>query len=277
MDKWNLIVDVAQCHNCNNCVLAAKDEYVGNEFPGYSASHPKQGRGVIAIDSTYRGSSAMVDVAHRPKLCQHCDNAPCVAKGQGAVSKRPDGIVIFDPVKAKGRKDLVEVCPHGAVIWNEELELPQNWIFDAHLLDQGWNMPRCEQVCPTGAISSVKVSDEKMQALVQELGLEVERAELKPRVYFKNLYRETQVFIGGSLQLERDGLLDCAAQVEVALVKEGQELARTTSDLFGDFRFDGLEPNSGVYCLEISAAPGDAKTVQCDLKAESIVLEPFTL
>ncbi|HIA81576.1 MAG TPA: oxidoreductase, partial [Rhodospirillales bacterium] len=28
MKQWNLIVDVANCTNCNLCVLAVQDEYV---------------------------------------------------------------------------------------------------------------------------------------------------------------------------------------------------------------------------------------------------------
>ena len=52
--------------------------------------------------------------------------------------KRDDGIVLIDPVKAKGRQDLVDACPYGHIWWNEELKVPQAWPFDAHLLDQGW-------------------------------------------------------------------------------------------------------------------------------------------
>ena len=45
MKKWNLIIDVDNCNNCHMCTLATKDEYVGNNFPGYSAEMPKRGRG----------------------------------------------------------------------------------------------------------------------------------------------------------------------------------------------------------------------------------------
>ena len=41
MKKWNLIIDVDNCTNCNMCTLASKDEHVGNAFPGYSAEMPK--------------------------------------------------------------------------------------------------------------------------------------------------------------------------------------------------------------------------------------------
>ena len=37
MKKWTMIIDVAECTNCQNCTLAIMDEYVGNDFPGYAA------------------------------------------------------------------------------------------------------------------------------------------------------------------------------------------------------------------------------------------------
>jgi Fe-S-cluster-containing dehydrogenase component len=108
MSKWNLIVDVARCENCNNCVLAAKDELVGNEFHGYSAPHPSQGPGVFRIRRRVHGSTPMVDAAYLPVMCNPCDDAPCIkASADGAIRKRDDGIVIIDPVKAKGRRELV--------------------------------------------------------------------------------------------------------------------------------------------------------------------------
>jgi Fe-S-cluster-containing dehydrogenase component len=62
--KWNLVVDVATCENCNNCTLSTKDEHVGNEFPGYAASQPQHGHQWIKIDRKVRGSGTMVDAAY---------------------------------------------------------------------------------------------------------------------------------------------------------------------------------------------------------------------
>ena len=101
MKKWNMIIDVAECNNCNLCTLAAMDEYVGNDFPGYSAPMAKHGHKWINILQKERGQLPTIDVAYVPTMCNHCDNAPCVAKGGGAVSKRSDGIVLIDPAKAK--------------------------------------------------------------------------------------------------------------------------------------------------------------------------------
>src|SRR5213595_149985 len=179
MSQWNLIIDVARCENCNNCVLANKDEYVGNEFPGYTAGHDLHGESTIKIHRRVRGEGHLVDVAYLPTMCNHCDNAPCVEAGRGAVKKREDGIVIIDPELAKGRKDLVGSCPYGAIVWNEKEQLPQNWIFDAHLLDQGWKEPRCAQSCPTDSIRAVKADADAMAAMVAEQQLEVLEPQLK--------------------------------------------------------------------------------------------------
>ena len=83
-----------------------------------------------------------------------------MTKGGDAVKKRDDGIMLIDPIRAKGRKDLVEACPYGHIWWNEELQLPQIWPFDAHLLDAGWDKTRGHQACPTGAMRAATAAAE---------------------------------------------------------------------------------------------------------------------
>ena len=223
MQKWNMIIDVAECTNCNLCTLAAMDEYVGNEWPGYTAPMPKHGHKWINILQKERGQVPMIDIAYVPTMCNHCDNAPCLAKGGDAVKKRDDGIVLIDPEKAKGRKDLVEACPYGHIWWNEELQLPQIWPFDAHLLDQGWQQTRGQQSCPTGAMRAIKVEDEEMARMARDEGLEVMKPEAgtKPRVYYRNLWRYSKCFIGGTLAAEANGIVDCVEGASVRLIKDG--------------------------------------------------------
>lgn len=255
MKKWNLVIDVARCENCNNCMLTTRDEHVGNDFPGYAAPQPVHGHYWIKIHRNVRGQGAMVDAAYRPTTCNHCDDAPCIkAAKDGSVYKRDDGIVIIDPQKAGGRKDIVGACPYGAIWWNEELQLPQKWIFDAHLLDQGWKQPRCQQSCPTGVYRTLLVEDAEMQELAKRDRLEVLRPELKtrPRVYYKNLYRFDKCFIGGSVVADVKGVLECIAGARVMLKKGGQQLESLQSDTYGDFKFDRLDPNSGTYEVEVT-------------------------
>jgi Fe-S-cluster-containing dehydrogenase component len=278
MKKWNLIVDVALCENCRNCTLAAKDEHVGNAFPGYAAPAPARGHDWIRITRKVRGSAPMVDAAYLPAMCNHCDDAPCVKAGEGAVRKRDDGIVIIDPEKSRGRRDLVEACPYGAIVWNEELEIPQAWIFDAHLLDAGWKEPRCTQACPTGALATVQQDDDAMQAQARAESLEVLQPELgtKPRVYYRNLHRFTRCFIGASVVAEIDGVTECVAGATAVVRADGREVARATTDTFGDFKCDGFERDSGPYSIEVTHPRLGAAFAVCTL-GESIYLGTLRL
>jgi len=181
-----------------------------------------------------------------------------VAKN-GAITKRADGIVIIDPVKAKGQKEIVDACPYGAVTWNEESQLPQTWIFDAHLLDAGFKKPRIESQCPTDVFTSVKVDDKEMQELVVTEELEVLQPELgaKPRVYYKNMHFFTKCFVGGSVVAMVDGVEECVEGAVAVVSKDGAEIGRAETDAFGEFKVDGLEPGSGAYQLEVSGSGGN--------------------
>lgn len=276
MGKWNLIVDIANCTNCSVCTLASQDEHVGNRFPGYADEMPLHGHHWIEIQRHERGSLPIIDVAYVPTLCQHCDDAPCIAAAEGgAVYKRPDGIVIIDPDKAKGQRQIVDSCPYGAVWWNEEKQLPQHWIFDAHLLDAGWKEPRCQTVCATNVFRSMKVDDAEMAAIVEREGLEELRPDLgtKPRVYYKNLWRYTKCFIAGSVSTRVGGVVDCLAGAKVKLTKDGEQIGETETDGFGEFKIDRLDPDSGAYDVEISKAGFAPQTIPVALGQSTYVGE----
>jgi Fe-S-cluster-containing dehydrogenase component len=268
MKKWNMIIDVAECTNCNLCTLATMDEYVGNEWPGYAKPMPRHGHKWINILQKERGQVPMIDIAYVPTMCNHCDDAPCIAKAPDAIKKRPDGIVLIDPEKATGRKDLVDACPYGHIWWNEELKVAQAWPFDAHLIDDGWQQTRGHQSCPTGAMRAISIEDADMARMAREEGLEVMRPELgsKPRVYYRNLWRYSKCFIGGSISAEANGLIDCIAGARVRLLKDGRLIGEALSDGYGDFKFDKLDEDSGKYTVEISAN-GRTRTVDARLGA----------
>jgi Fe-S-cluster-containing dehydrogenase component len=277
--KWNLIVDIARCNNCRVCFLAVKDEHAGNDFPGYAAAQPAQGHNWLDIKRHERGRLPIVDAHFMPVMCNHCDDAPCMkAATGGAVRKRDDGIVIIDPEKAKGQKQIVDACPYGAISWNEEKQLPQAWIFDAHLLDTGWTQTRAEQGCPTGVFKSLKVEDAEMARVAKEQGLEVLKPELgtKPRIYYKNLHLFTTCFVGGTVVMDVNGVEECAANAEVVLSRDGREVGRATTDAFGEFRIDRVAPNSGPYQLQATGGAGQVST-QFSVGTESPYLGPLRL
>ncbi len=235
MAKWNLIIDVAKCEECNNCFLACKDEHVENDFLPYSVAQPRHGHRWIDVVTKERGQFPKIDVASLPMLCMHCDDAQCMQKAGGAIYKTGDGIVIIDPAKAKGRQELVGACPYGAIWWNEEKSVAQKCSLCAHLLADGWREPRCVQACPTGAMRILRVEDAQMQQIVIQEKLEVFHPEYQtqPRVYYKNLYRFLKCFIAGDVAFQKDGITDCAEGATVALSKNSRKINEVPTDNYG--------------------------------------------
>ena len=180
-------------------------------------------------------------------MCNHCDDAPCMRVGGGAIRKRADGIVIIDPDKARGRKDIVKACPYKAIVWNDALQLPQIWIFDAHLLDQGWSRPRCQQSCPTDVFETVKLDDTAMAEKARREGLRYcDPTWARNPAWYSGLERWEPCFVGGSVSVEAGGVVECVTDAAVALYVGNRQVAETVSDGFGDFRFDG-QVGSGAY------------------------------
>ena len=270
MKKWYLVIDVETCENCNNCFLSCKDEYVDNDWPGYSAPQPNHGKNWVRIEGKERGQYPFIDVAYLPVPCTHCDNAPCIKAAQdGAIYKRPDGIVIIDPVKSKGQKNIINACPYKVIVWNETLDIPQKCTLCAHLLDDGWEKTRCVQSCPTGALSIHHVEEAEMKEIIKNERLEIYEPEYKtsPHVYYKNLYRFTRCFIGGSVAVRLNGRDECAEGAKVTLFNATHErIGECITDNYGDFKFDNLEENSGRFTLQIAYTGYDTKTFEVDLK-----------
>lgn len=253
MKKWNLVVDVALCHDCNDCFLADKDEFVENDFPPYSVAQPWSGQRWLNIERKERGQYPIVQVAYLPMPCMHCDDAPCIKHSPGgAVYKREDGLVIIDPAKAKGHPEIVDTCPYCAIYWNEEAQVAQKCTGCAHLIDEGWTETRCSQVCPTGALIFVLAGDAEMAKRAAAEGLEAYKPGLgtKPRVLYKNLYRWEKVFVSGSVVFQDTD--ECADGAKVTVSTGGAELSNGVVNNYGEFVVDRLEPG-GEYEVVIEA------------------------
>jgi hypothetical protein len=116
---------------------------------------------------------------------------------------------------------------------------------------------------------AVYVDDAEMGRIAREQGLEVMKPELgtKPRVYYKNLWRYSKCFIGGSVSMEANGVVDCVEGAAVRLLKGGAMVAQAATDNYGDFKFDRLDENSGEYVVEVAAAGQAKKAVAAKLGA----------
>lgn len=269
MKQRYLVIDVALCHDCNNCFIACKDEHVGNEWLPYTAEQPRHGHRWMNIHRKERGQYPRIDACFLPMPCQHCQDAPCQKAHPDCVSRREDGVVLIDPVKAKGNKALADSCPYGAIYWNEETRVPQKCTMCAHLLDSnsGPGIPRCAHSCPTGAMEFLTLEPAEMEKKIDAEGLAHYRPDYgtKPNVYYKNLYRFESCFIAGGVL--KDG--DCLEGAKVALQGD-EERPEQETNFFGDFRFDNLRP--GSYTVLVNGHKVQSVSITESLNLGSIEL-----
>ena len=249
MAKYGMVIDVSKCTGCYSCFIACKDEHCGNDFPPYAASQPNMGHFWMRIIESERGKYPKVKADFIAVPCMHCEKAPCVeAAEDNAVYRRPDGIVIIDPKKAKGQKDIVKSCPYRVIYWNEEKGIPQKCTFCAHLLDDGWKEPRCVEVCPAGALTFGDLDDPKSEVskLVASGKTEALHPEygIKEKVVYIALPKK---FIAGTVVFGDTD--ECGKDAVVTLSGDGQKKT-TKADIFGDFEFDGLAEDK-EYSVEV--------------------------
>jgi tetrathionate reductase subunit B len=190
MTRYAWLIDTTRCIGCNSCTITCKDQFVGNDWP-YSAPQPDEhpGHFWMSVVEKVWGKAADMSVHARwiAEPCMMCDNPPCVtAATGGAATKRPDGIVLFDPVKSVGQKQIVDACPYGKVYWNSELNIPQKCDLCLHRLEKGLQ-PVCVDACPTQVLT---VGDEAaLASAIAAKNAVVLSPELKtvPKVYYVGL------------------------------------------------------------------------------------------
>jgi NAD-dependent dihydropyrimidine dehydrogenase PreA subunit len=167
------------------------------------------------------------------------------AAPEGAIYRREDGLVVIDPEKSKGCKDVVAACPTQSIFWNEALQIPQKCTGCAHLLDSGWKAPRCVDACPTDALRFGDYED-----FAQELEGAEPRNELAgngPKVFYLNLPKR---FIATTIMDRSVNEVLVGLDVDVKL---GDEVVRTVqTDDFGDVFVDQIEPGDYILSFEVN-------------------------
>jgi len=200
MVRYGMLIEAERCIGCDICLKACKDEYIGNEYPPYSASQPEPSYGYSSnmtfgwpntpstatpwvshghlwmdVREQTQGTYPHIKVRYVPMPCMQCDDPSCLkASTNGAVYKRPDGIVIIDPEKSRNQTQIIDACPYGKIYLNSEKAIPQKCTFCVHLVDKG-SQPRCVEACPLKVITFGDLEDPK-----SEVSKKVEALKAKP-------------------------------------------------------------------------------------------------
>jgi Fe-S-cluster-containing dehydrogenase component len=267
------LMDVARCNGCHNCQIACKEEHCDTDWPPYAAAQPDTGQFWMKVDEKVRGSVPKVMISYIPHGCMHCADALCMAAAESAgvseaIYRREDGLVVIDPEKAKGLRAVMEACPYGAVYWNESLELPQKCTGCAHLLDDGWEVPRCVESC---AMEALRYLEEGEAAeLIAQAEVFQPEAGTSPRFYYLNLPKR---FVAGEVyDQEADEVI---VGVQVTLTAADGTSLRVETDDFGDFWFRQVEPT--IYTVALEAEGYLSQSMQVDVTAEDVNIGSMSL
>ena len=265
MARYGMVIDINKCNGCYNCFLACKDEFAGNDYLPYSVALPNNARPFMKMTEKEMGKCPKVKVDYVPQPCFQCQDAQCVKMAtNGEVYRRPDGIVVIDPEKAKGKREIVSYCPHRVISYNEAADVAQKCTFCVHLLEKGAKEPRCVEACPSGALMfgdlddpASEISKNMAFAPTQEFN---PAYGLRPNVVYRNLPGR---LIAGEVVFA--DTQECAKDARVTLACDKGELT-TTTDFFGDFEFKGLEADK---CFKITVELDGYKTQTIDVKTDT--------
>ena len=110
MTKYAMVIDLHRCTGCGGCIIACKNE---NNLP--------EGITWSSKISTTEGVFPNVNFSYTPTLCNHCENAPCVAVcPTEAMHKIEGGITMTDAEKCIGCRYCMAACPYGVIYFNQE-------------------------------------------------------------------------------------------------------------------------------------------------------------
>lgn len=162
---WGMGIDVNKCIGCGRCVDACKVENDVPREPVYFRTWVERYRVFenekVIVDSPngaidgFKNRNGLDKSVVRsffvPKLCNHCDNPPCVQVCPvGATYKTPDGVVLVDSEYCIGCGYCIQACPYGARYLHPETRTAEKCTFCYHRISQGL-LPACVEICPTQA------------------------------------------------------------------------------------------------------------------------------
>jgi tetrathionate reductase subunit B len=131
-----------------------------------------------------------------PKLCNQCDNPPCVQVCPvGATYQTADGVVLVDRNWCIGCGYCIMGCPYGVRFFHPVYHTAEKCNFCYHRITKGLTTA-CVQACPFGArrIGNLKDPNDPVTKVImtERVGVLKEEYGTKPQVFYVGLDREVR-------------------------------------------------------------------------------------
>ena len=169
---YGFLVDTTKCIGCGSCMLACQREndVPDGQFRTWIERYVYFKDGTVKVDTNQNGAfsfselppmeASLIEKAFFvPKLCNHCENTPCVQVCPvGASFVTPEGVVLIDNARCIGCSYCVQACPFGTRFINTKTGTADKCTWCYHRVTKGEN-PACVDVCPTGTRTFGDIND----------------------------------------------------------------------------------------------------------------------
>jgi tetrathionate reductase subunit B len=178
--RWAMLIDLEKCIGCHTCAVACWKE---NNVPLNT-----YWSWVKVVET---GTYPNVKVSSLPRLCNHCDNPPCVTVCPvKATYKNQDGAVIIDHSICIGCGYCIQSCPYDARSVDPNVHMAVKCTFCTHRIAKGLT-PSCVDACPTNARVFGDLNDPKsmIAKIVNSRSTQVLKPEkgTRPMVFYISL------------------------------------------------------------------------------------------
>jgi Fe-S-cluster-containing dehydrogenase component len=152
---YGLVFDLRRCIGCHTCVVACRVE---NNLEATSWMNVLTTSG--AAPDVPIGKYPHLSLSWQPTTCMHCQNPPCLeaCPEEGAIYKRPDGVVLINKEKCTRCQLCAPACPYDAIRFDPEAGYAEKCTLCSHRIDHGL-LPFCAKECIWGAIHFGDVGD----------------------------------------------------------------------------------------------------------------------
>jgi formate dehydrogenase iron-sulfur subunit len=148
---WSILTDVTKCIGCESCVEGCREaNHTGNDRPWAWQN------GVRDLSaSRWTTIDRLPENHYVRRQCRHCISPACAsACPVGALSKTPEGAVVYDAVKCMGCRYCMMACPFGVPRYSWDSAVPEvrKCVLCHDRIKKGEaKEPACTSSCPTGA------------------------------------------------------------------------------------------------------------------------------